>query len=240
MNSFLGLENVPEVTELRSRPDVHPPLRLLLELEPRGRTFWRNLGDTLLRRRPPAIRISSPPAPFWHDVFVSQRLPWGAFAESVLYHLIVFAAAWGISTLLPQERHVVQVRRFDPKDAIYYSPSEFLPPIDTGRTHLAKPVKGDPEFARQNILSVPPESDNRHQTIVTPPDNKINHDVETPNIVAWGNHSVPVPGAALERKTPSMPTLPNQIVAPVPEVDQRSPKALSSLDQRIVAPPPEV
>jgi TonB family protein len=240
MNSFLGLDNIPEVAELRPRADVHPPPRLLVELEPRGRTFLRNLGDTLLRRRPPAVRISSPPAPFWHDVFVTQRLPWGAFAESILYHLIVFAAIWGISTLLPQERHVVHVRRFDPKDAIYYSPSEFLPPIDTGRPHLAKPIKGDPEFARQAILSVPPESDNRHQTIVTPPDIKINHDVETPNIVAWGNHSVPVPGAALERTSPNMPALPNQIVAPVPEVDQRTSRNLTSMEQRIVAPPPEV
>jgi TonB family protein len=134
----------------------------------------------------------------------------------------------------------VKVRRFDPRDAIYYSPSDFLPPIDTGRPHLAKTIKGDPEFARQSILSVPPESDNRHQTIVTPPEIRINHDIDTPNIVAWGDHSVPVPGAALERKTPSVPVLPNQIVAPVPEVDQRSARSLASLEQRIVAPPPEV
>jgi TonB family protein len=240
MNSFLGLENIPETTELRSRGDVHSTPRLLLDLEPWGRTFWRNLGDTLLRRQPPAIRITSPPAPFWHDVFVPQRLPWGAFVESVLYHLIVFAVAWGISTLLPPERRVVQVRRFDPRDAIYYSPSEFLPPIDTGRPHLAKTIKGEPEFARQSILSVLPESDNRHQTIVTPPDIKINHDIDIPNIVAWGDHSVPVPGAALERKSPSAPVLPNQIVAPAPQLDPQSARSLASLEQRIVAPPPEV
>jgi hypothetical protein len=152
MTSFLGLENIPDTAELRSRPDVHSTPRLLLDLEPWGPTFWRNLGDTLLRRQPPAIRITSPPAPFWHDVFVPQRLPWGAFTESVLYHLIVFAVAWGISSLLPPERHVVQVRRFDPRDAIYYSPSEFLPPIDTGRPHLAKTIKGDPEFARRSAI----------------------------------------------------------------------------------------
>jgi TonB family protein len=240
MNSFLGLENISEATELQSRPDVHSTPRLLLDLEPWGQTFWRNLVDTCLRRQPPAIHITSPPAPFWHDVFVPQRMPWGAFTESILYHLIVFAVAWGISSLLPPERRVVKVRRFDPRDAIYYSPSDFLPPIDTGRPHLAKTIKGDPEFARQSILSVPPESDNRHQTIVTPPEIRINHDIDTPNIVAWGDHSVPVPGAALERKTPSVPVLPNQIVAPVPEVDQRSARSLASLEQRIVAPPPEV
>ena len=207
---------------------------------PGGATFRRNLADTLLRRRPPAIHLTSKPAPFWPDVFVPRRLPWGAFAESILYHLIVFAAAWGISTLLPPSPHVVQVRRFDPSDVIYYSPSEYLPPLDTGRPNAAKPVKGNPEFARQPILSVPPESDNRHQTIVTPPDIKINHDVETPNIVAWGNHSVPVPGAAVERQSLTTPVLPNQIVAPAPEVDQASRRNLRGLEQGIVAPPPTV
>jgi TonB family protein len=238
MDSFLGLDNIPEVAQ--SSPDIHSPPRLLPDLEPWGRTFRRNLADTLLRRRPPAVRISSSPAPFWPDVFVHQRLPWGAFVESILYHLIVFAAAWGIMPLFPQPRHVVQVRRFDPADVIYYSPSEYLPPLDTGRPHLAKPSQGDPEFARQPILSVPPESDNRHQTIVTPPEVKINHDVELPNLVAWGDHTVPVPGAALERNNPRLPVLPNQIVAPAPEVDRTSNRRLQGLSQGIVAPPPQV
>jgi TonB family protein len=239
MNSFLGLDN-PEIAEPQASPDIHPPPSLLVELEPWGRTFRRNLADTLLRRRPPAVHISSRPAPFWPDVFVPRRLPWGAFAESILYHLIVFAAAWGISTLLPPSPHVVQVRRFDPSDVIYYSPSEYLPPLDTGRPNAAKPIKGNPEFARQPILSVPTESDNRHQTIVTPPDIKINHDVETPNIVAWGNHSVPVPGAAVERKSLTMPALPNQIVAPTPEIDQTARRNVRGMEQGIVAPPPTV
>jgi TonB family protein len=239
MNSFLGLEN-PEIAESQASPDTHPPPNLLVELEPWGRTFRRNLTDTLLRRQPPAVPTTSRPAPFWPDVFVPRRLPWGAFVESILYHLIVFAAAWGISTLMPPSPRVVRARRFDSSDVIYYSPSEYLPPLDTGRPNAARPIKGDPEFARQPILSVPPEADNRHQTIVTPPDIKINHDVETPNIVAWGNHSVPVPGAAVERQTLAMPALPNQIVAPVPEVEQTSPRNLQGLEQGVVAPPPKV
>lgn len=240
MNSFLGLENIPEITELRSSVRDTSPPRLLVELEPWSRSFLRNLGDFVFRRQPSPIRISSAPAAFWPDVFVPSRLPWGAFVESVLYHLIVFAIAWGVGTLLPRTRPTVQVRRFDRSDVIYYSPSEYLPPIDTGRSRTSKPIKGDPEFAKQPILSVPPEADNRRQTIVTPPDIKIHHDVETPNIIAWGNHSVPVPGAAIERKTAQLPLLPSQIVAPVPEVSQSSSRNLSSLSQRIVAPPPDV
>src|SRR5215470_12221820 len=239
MTSFLGLEN-PQVAESQAGRRDREPLRLLVELEPWGRNFRRNLGDFLLRRKPPAMQTTSRPAPFWPDVFVTQRPAWGAFVESVLYHLIVFAVAWGVTTLMPQPRRVVQVRRFDPKDVIYYSPSEYLPPLDTGRPTAAKPVKGHPEFAKQPILSVPPEADNRRQTIVTPPDIKINHDIETPNIVAWGNHSVPVPGAAVERKSLNLPLLPNQIVAPAPEVDQASRGNLRGLEQGVVSPPPKV
>jgi TonB family protein len=239
MTSFLGLEN-PQVAESQAGRRDREPLRLLVELEPWGRNFRRNLADFLLRRKPPALQTTSRPAPFWPDVFVPQRLPWGAFVESVLYHLIVFAVAWGVTTLMPPPRHVVQVRRFDPKDVIYYSPSEYLPPLDTGRPSAAKPVKGNPEFAKQPIVSVPPEADNRHQTIVTPPDVKITQDVETPNIVAWGNHSVPVPGAAVERKSLNMPLLPNQIVAPTPDVNQTSRRNPGAFEQGVVAPPPKV
>jgi TonB family protein len=238
MNSFLGLEN-PEVAESQAEVGDDASLRLLVELPPWGRTFRKNLSDFLFRRKPPAVHTTSRPAPFWPDVFVTQRLPWGAFLESVLYHMIVFAVAWGVATLMPPPRRV-QARRFDPKDVIYYSPSEYLPPLDTGRPSEAKTVKGNPEFAKQPILSVPPEADNHHQTIVTPPDIKINHDLETPNIVAWGDHTVPVPGAAVERKTLNMPSLPNQIVAPAPQVDQSARRNLRGLEQGVVAPPPKV
>ena len=45
-----------------------------------------------------------------------------------------------------------------------------------------KPRQGAPKLAKQEILSVPPEADNNHQTIVTPPKVKLNHDVALPNI----------------------------------------------------------
>ena len=221
-------------------PDLLQPPKLLVELEPWGRSFGRNLMDFLLRRRPAPRAISSPPAPFWPDVFVACRLPWVAFAESLLYHGIVLVLAWGFSALLPNRPHVVEVRRFDPADVIYYSPSEYLPPLDTGSSQAAKPLLGDPEFAKQPILSVPPESDNHRQTIVTPPNIKLNHDIETPNIVAWGNHSVPVPGAAVERQSPQLPALPGQIVAPVPDLREAPNRNLAALAQAVVAPAPEI
>jgi len=240
MNSFLGLENIPAQLEIRPAPQGLRPPSLLIPQEAWTRTFFRNLTDLLLRRRPAPAVITCAPAPFWPDVFVTRRLPWIAFAESLLYHGIAIVLAWSLSTLLatrPQVRQ--QARRFDPADVIYYSPSEYLPPLDTGSARAAKPQTGDPEFAKQPILSVPPESDNRHQTIVTPPNIKLTQDVATPNIVAWGNHTVPVPGAGVERQSPQMPLLPGQIVAPVPEVQEATNRQLGSMSREVVGPPPK-
>lgn len=239
MNSFLGLENISAVVESGEHPDSSQP-RILFEPEPWAQVFRRNLGDLILRRQPLEVNVSSPPAPFWPDVFVHRPLPWGAFAESVLYHAIVLMLAWGYSAFLVRPQPRVQARRFDPADVIYYSPSEYLPPLDTGSAAIAKPLEGEPAFAKQPILSVPPESDNRHQTIVTPPDIKLTRDIDIPNIVAWGNHSVPVPGAAIERKPSQLPALPSQIVAPAPDLDQSARRNLASLGQGIVAPAPNV
>lgn len=239
MTSIFGLQDaLAQAPEEAGLPLPEPPA-FLPSLEPRVATFFNNLADFLFFRRPSPIDLTSSPAPFWSDVFVHQPLPWGAFAESILYHGIVLALAWGVSSLLPEKPRVVEVRRFDPKDVIYYTPSEYLPPLDTGSTRAARPQEGDPVLAKQKILSVPPEADNRHQTIVTPPDIKLEHDVETPNIVAWGNHTVPVPGAAIEHKTET-PTLHSQIVAPAPEIKPVSGRSLAELGSSIVAPAPEL
>jgi len=125
MNSFLGLEGIPAQLEIRPAPQGLRPPTLLIQQEAWTRTFFRNLTDLLLRRRPAPAVITCAPAPFWPDVFVTRRLPWIAFAESLLYHGIAIVLAWSLSTLLasrPQVRQ--QARRFDPADVIYYSPSE--------------------------------------------------------------------------------------------------------------------
>jgi TonB family protein len=240
MNSLLGLENPSVRVKASPAPGARGP-RLLLELEPWRRTFWRNLADVLWRGQPPVVTTTSPPGQFWPDVFVSRPLPWSAFAESILYHAVVIALAWGLSSLFASRPQIAtNQRQFDPSDVIYYSPSEYLPPLDTGKSHAAKPLKGEPLYAKQPILSVPPESDNNHQTIVTPPDVKLTHDVATPNIVAWGNRTVPVPVAATERRPSPLPALPSQIVAPAPDVTEAANRNAAGLSQTIVAPPPDV
>jgi hypothetical protein len=103
----------------------------------------------------------------WHDVFVQQELPWRRFLQSVLLHTAAAVLIWAASySWLKQQKILNSV--FDRSSLVTYTPQEYLPPLDTGATKAPK-AKGDPAYAKQPILSVPKEADNRTQTIVTPP-----------------------------------------------------------------------
>ena len=113
--------------------------------------------------------------------------------------------------------------------------------LDTGHAHVAQPQKGEPAYAPQPIISVPPETDNRSQTIVTPPDIKLNRDVALPNIVAWSPASVAVPIAATARTELKVPSLTSQtVVAPAPDMSQASHRQAPNLQASVTAPAPEV
>ena len=122
----------------------------------------------------------------WRDVFVQQKLPWGRFLQSVLLHATAIALLYTISLAWIRQQQILDRAAFDRSSLVTYSPDEYLPPLDTGASDVAKTQKGDPVYAKQPILSVPPEADNRSQTIVVPPDLKLNHDVAMPNIIATG------------------------------------------------------
>lgn len=238
MTQVLG---VLESTVYRKASAV-PKLGLLVILEPWHRVFLRNLRDVLWPRRQPPLRLTSRPGRFWPDVFVTPRLPWRRFSESAFYHVAVFLAMWGAAQVWPRPQ-VADRPVFNRSDVIYYDASEYLPPLDTGGEHIYLPEKGDPEYASQPIISVPPESDNHTQTIVTPPDVKLTHDVPLPNIVAWSPTPVAVPLAATARSTAEMklPALPTTVVAPAPEVnDLSAARTLNAPQPAVIAPPPEV
>ena len=221
---------------------------LLVELEPRGRTFLRNLLDLLPRSRAELKLIipeqNSLPGSFWTDVFVTARLPWRGWAESLLCHGVAIAALWSLPRLLPPAIQTMPLPVFDSASVIYYSKEEYLPPLDTG-AQASRPRearKGEPEYSRQPIISVPPDPDNSRQTIVTPPRVRLEHDVEIPNIVAWTPSNVPVPMAATARSASElqMPALPVEVVAPAPEVTRASQLKLPSLDSAVVGPVPQL
>ena len=92
------------------RPEAAPRLKLLLELEPRHRVFFRNLTDLLLSRSVPQIAIGSRHVPFWDDVFVPSGILWASFLQSMLWHLLLMVLlVWGHSKLwVPEGRFSVR------------------------------------------------------------------------------------------------------------------------------------
>ena len=229
-----------------SRPA--PDLRLLVEVPAWPRVFFGNLFDLVFPRRLPPLELQSAPASFWHDVFVTGRLPWNRFLQSGAYHVFAIALLVGFTRFFALQPEVVAMPVFDHAEVIYYQPSEYLPPLDTRSAEDAQPVKADPEFSRQPIISVPPEADNRSQTIVAPPSVKLQRDVALPNIVAWSENmekprlaipDVPLtPAADITRLAPQ---LESSIVAPPPDAAHLTHRRNSlMLQTSVVAPPPEV
>lgn len=224
-----------------------PVLRLLVELPSRPRVFFGNLRDVVLPRRFPLLELQSAPAPFWPDVFVSRRLPWKRFIESVAYHAITIALLIGATRFFALQPRVVAKPIFDHAQVIYYQPSEYLPPLDTRSERSAQLRKPDPEFARQPIISLPPEADNRSQTLVAPPDVKLKRDVDMPNIVAWSDAAEkprlaipPVPLTPAAEITRIAPALQSSVVAPPPEIRAANASAMQSPQLAVVAPPPSI
>jgi len=262
-----------KMTAARPHGDIPQPTpvpRLLVELPAWPRVFFGNLRDLVFPRRLPPLELQSAPAPFWHDVFVTGRLPWNRFLQSGAYHVAAFVLLVGFTRFFALQPQVVARPTFDRAQVIYYQPAEYLPPLDTRDPQAAQPRKPDPEFSRQPIISLPREADNRSQTIVTAPSVKLQHEVALPNIVAWSEDlekprlaipPVPLtPAADITRIAPqlensvvtpppdpahlthrrSSPTLQTSVVAPPPEVSGSNAAAFQALQPAVVAPPPSV
>ena len=214
-------------------------LQFVIQLEPAHRVFFSNLLDLLLRRRP-RIDCTSKPAAFWPDVFVVSQMPWLGFVESLLWHAVGIAGLWALSHVWLLRPQPVTRRAFNRSDVLYYAPAEYLPPIDTGRTPARSPQRGEPELAKQPIISVPHEPDNSSQTIITPPDVKLRYEVQVPNIVAWNaaTPSMPLSATTVSRlATPAPEVSP---IAPPPEVAGTNTRRISGPETTIIAPAPDV
>ena len=221
---------------------VASPPRLLVALDPWHRVFFRNLADLVWPWRQKRLTPSSDPGAFWPDVFVTSRLPWASFLESALYHATVITVLWALAQVWPQPLFIKERPVFHASDVVYYTPSEYLAPLDTGVTQAQPAKKGEPEFAPQPIISVPPEADNRTQTIVTPPKLKLNQEVPLPNIVAWARPTPTIPPAVVADPPANLklPALPASVIAPPPDVSPSKLDPAPALNQSVVAPPPEV
>jgi TonB family protein len=211
-------------------------LKLLVELEPRGHAFWSTVGVALRPVRPSHENLG-----LWRDVFVRQELPWRRFFQSVVLHSGALVLIWMASLAWLRQQSIGATPAFDRSALITYSPEEYLPPLDTGVTDPAPPAKGDPAYAKQPILSVPPEADNRKQTIVAPPDVRLNHDVPLPNMIAMSAPAPVVPIEATRSPLHRLAAPETQVVAPAPELETVQSRVVrSALTSAIVAPPPEL
>src|ERR1022692_1039653 len=229
--------------------ETEPPvaeLRLLVEPEPWPRVFVQNLRAFFQRpeafNHQSASNIQQSSATFWPDVFVDRGLPWRRFFESGACHVLALTMIWMGSRLLALQPHATPQPTFTHADVVYYTPSEYLPPLDTLRSDSTHAREADPEYAAQPIISVPPEADNRSQTTVAPPDLQLQHDVALPNIVAWsGPAQVPigpppaVPASEISRLAPQME---RSVIAPPPDLQPASQKTLQAPEPAVIAPPP--
>ena len=212
-----------EVAAARVKPEaatVEPPV-LLRELEPRHRVFLGNLGDTLLRREPPPVETTATPIPVPQGYFIQTGVNLWRVAESYGGHIAFVVMVYLVCTL-PFFNRAPKLVPVQNNEISYYPVSEYLPPINTAAKAAMKPRHGAPKLAKQEILSVPPNADNNHQTIVTPPKVKLDHDVALPNIVAWTPIPSTQPVAASARSVSQLraPQLDPDVVPPAADVSK--------------------
>jgi TonB family protein len=212
-------------------------LKLLVERDPASAEFRSGVRAAL---RPTDLR-GDDEFSMWRDVFVQQKLPWGRFLQSALLHAAAVALIWTISISWIRQQRILDRAAFDRTPLVTYSPEEYLPPLDTGASEAPKAQEGDPAYAKQPILSVPPEADNRSQTIVVPPDLKLDRNVALPNIIATGAIVPAVPLDATRASLNRMVAPETQVVAPAPDVEfARDRVVQTAMKSDVIAPPPEV
>ncbi len=219
-----------------------PELRLLISPEPWPRVFVQNFSDLFHPHDVAPLQVESAPAPFWSDVFVESKLPLRRFLESGGYHILALILIWGGSRFLAMQPHISLQPAFNHADVVYYTPSEYLPPLDTRRPTSAHAQKADPELSAQPIISVPPEAENHSQTVVTPHNIKLRRDIPLPNTVAWSEKPkqpiAPAPVVLASETSRLAPRMERSIVAPPPDLDSASQKIAQAPQPSVIAPPP--
>src|SRR5438132_3368278 len=215
-----------------SNLEAAPRLRLLLELEPAHRVFFRNLADVILFRSTPPVATMSRPGPFWHDVFVCSGVPWRWLLGSTLSHMIVIAFMLILSQLWAQREPLQHRRGFYKSYVSYYTPSQSFPALRSSASRVRALPKRKPESAHQAVLRVPPE---RTRKIIRPPD--VKRTESAPNILA--SNSIPL-AMPLSSNKLTLPAVPNSVVASLSDLSYATARRRGLPQGSVVAPPPEV
>lgn len=229
-----------EVTATQPQQEValHDAPVLHYELEPRLRVFGRNLTDLILRREPEPIETTAEPVPIPPEKWIATGLGPRHYLESYGYHIALVVVIYVVSTSAFFNHPVKLDSPFANTAVEHYALSEYLPPINTGSRGEAQPRKGEPKLAKQEILSVPPNPDNNHQTIVTPPNVKLNRDVPLPNIVAWTElPGQPIAASSRQLSQLKLPQFAPQVVEPTADVSKLKSRNKVTMDQPTVVEP---
>ena len=256
-------------TRAHPRPSSPGELELLIAWPDPRAEFRENLRARLRGQVVPAQESTSPPDHgFWSGVDLSAPWPKIPLRASGGFHALLIAALMSVS-LWPGPH----IRLADDDDRRAFSNAHlvnpFLPelhgqPVPRSAPHKA-PSKPDPVPARQEIVSLPPNPDNLHQTIVAEPKMTLPRDIALPNLVALDParpaQSLDASSKAALRKLPSLlpqvtapavdasavragrklPSLLPQVAAPAPDVSVVKPRlAVPLLQPKIVQPAPEV
>ena len=242
------MQNTVEFPLQTRAPNASPkqhikPPDFRFEWESTPRSLLRNFAD-LFRSPSPPLRLTTRPAAFWPDVFVSRRLDKRSFLISALYHGALFAFMYVFPTLMALTTAPLRPESGTTRTLTYYHLSEYLPPLQSRPAPARKIQKGRPAYAPQPIISVPEQADNREQTILDPGSIRILPNHVLPNLVV----ATPVqaaPSAAVSRLPAKIAFPLEQQVTVVHPAAQSAPRDVSKLklpnlpQPSVVEPPPD-
>lgn len=232
------------ILEPAERQERSDDLRLLVARDSWSRTFLQNFREQFRSGEPASIDAGA--GEFWADVFVKRSVPWTRFLQSGVCHALALAVILVGSRFAALQPRPAPKPEFTRSDVVFYAPAEYLPPLDTRHAAPARRQKSDPEYAAQPIISLPPQADNRSQTVVTPPQIRLRENVAVPNIVSWNERAAlpiaPVPLVPASELTRIAPQMEAAIVAPAPNVAAASTlrEAMKTREAAVIAPPPQM
>src|SRR6266568_4599778 len=232
VGSELGTKSASGSSNLGAHLNAAPRLRLLLELEPAHRVFFRNLADILLFRSISPVATTSRPAPFWRDVFVCSGVPWRWMVGSTLSHMMVIAAMLILSQWWAQREQLQHRRGFYKSYVSYYTPSPSFPALRSSASRVRALPKRKPESAHQAVLRVAPE---RTRKIIRSPD--IKRTESAPSVLA--SNSIPL-AMPLSSNKLTLPAVPNSVVASLSDFSYATARRAGLPQGSVVAPPPKV
>lgn len=167
-----------------------PSLQFLVQWENPAWAFFTNFLAMI--RKEPELQFASSDD-ILSQCFVDSPFPKRGMFDSALGHAFAVVAIWGI-TMAWNPPHVEFRDPMSDSRLTYYVVSEYLPEVNSDATvsdalrqrarRSEEDRAADPAWARQEIISLPPEPDNRSQTIITDNPMRIDRDIPLPNIAA--------------------------------------------------------